>query len=80
MRIVFLQSLQFLQECGVFRPSVGVEEYERVGQVKNAVFSCGAVVRGDSLLIYYGAADTVTGVAKLSLKKLLTILLPKNLE
>ena len=61
----------------IFEP---IEEYERVGQVKNAVFSCGAVVRGGSLLIYYGAADTVTGVAKVSLKKLLTILLPKNLE
>lgn len=61
----------------IFEP---IEEYERVGQVKNAVFSCGAVVRGGSLLIYYGAADTVTGVAKVSLKKLLAILLPKNLE
>lgn len=61
----------------IFEP---LEEYERVGLVRNAVFSCGQVVRGDTLLLYYGGADTVTGVAKLSVKKLLNILLPKNLE
>ncbi len=57
-----------------------IEEYERVGIVRNAVFSCGAALRGDTLFIYYGGADTVLAVAKVSLKKLLTILLPKNLE
>jgi predicted GH43/DUF377 family glycosyl hydrolase len=57
-----------------------LEEYERNGQVHNVVFSCGAVLRDDTLFIYYGGGDTVLGVAKVSLKKLLTILLPKNLE
>ena len=61
----------------IFEP---LEEYERVGMVRNAVFSCGAVVRGDTILIYYGGADTVLGVAKVSMKKLLKILLPENLE
>jgi predicted GH43/DUF377 family glycosyl hydrolase len=61
----------------IFEP---LEEYERVGLVRNAVFSCGQIVRGDTLLLYYGGADTVTGVAKVSLKKLLNILLPENLE
>ncbi len=61
----------------IFEP---LEEYERVGLVCNAVFSCGAVLRGDTLFIYYGGADTVLGVAKMSLKKLLTILLPENLN
>ena len=56
-----------------------VEEYERVGLTRNAVFSCGAIVRGDNLFIYYGGADTVVAVAKVSLKKLLKILLPDNL-
>ncbi|MEK7109364.1 MAG: hypothetical protein AAB919_02920 [Patescibacteria group bacterium] len=60
----------------IFEP---LEEYERVGQVRNAVFSCGAVLRGDTLYIYYGGADTVVGVATMSLKKLLKILLPDNL-
>jgi predicted GH43/DUF377 family glycosyl hydrolase len=61
----------------IFEP---VEEYERIGQVRNAVFSCGAVLRGDVLLIYYGGADTVLGLAKVSLKKLLKILLPENIS
>ncbi|MBC7836282.1 hypothetical protein H7X87_00685, partial [Acetobacteraceae bacterium] len=60
----------------IFEP---LEEYERVGMVRNAVFSCGSILRGDTLLIYYGGADTVLGVAKLSLKKLLAILFPNNL-
>ena len=53
--------------------------YEKQGQVQNAVFSCGAVLRGNTLFIYYGGADTVLCVAKVSLQKLLKILLPKNL-
>ncbi len=57
-----------------------IEEYERVGIVRNAVFSCGSVLRGDTLFIYYGGADTVLCVAKVSLKKLLKILLPENLQ
>jgi predicted GH43/DUF377 family glycosyl hydrolase len=61
----------------IFEP---LEEYERMGVIHNAVFSCGNVLRGDTLFIYYGGADTVTCVAKVSLKKLLKILLPPNLE
>lgn len=45
--------------------------YERYGIVPNVVFSNGAVVRGDQLLVYYGGADTVLGVATISLKELL---------
>jgi predicted GH43/DUF377 family glycosyl hydrolase len=56
-----------------------IEEYERTGVVQTAVFSCGAVLRDDTLLVYYGGADTVVCVAKVSLKKLLKILLPDNL-
>jgi len=60
----------------IFEP---LEDYEKNGMVRNAVFSCGAVLRGDTILVYYGGADTVLGVAKISLKKLLDILLPDNL-
>jgi beta-1,2-mannobiose phosphorylase / 1,2-beta-oligomannan phosphorylase len=56
-----------------------IEKYEREGQVHNAVFSCGSIVRGDTLYIYYGGADTVLCVAKVSLKRLLKILLPDSL-
>ncbi len=34
------------------------EMYERVGDITNLVFSCGAVLDGDNLLLYYGAAKS----------------------
>jgi beta-1,4-mannooligosaccharide/beta-1,4-mannosyl-N-acetylglucosamine phosphorylase len=37
--------------------------YERQGLVPGVVFTCGAVPRGDELWMYYGAADTVVGLA-----------------
>lgn len=39
------------------------EEWERQGDVPNVVFSCGQVMTGESLYVYYGGADTVIGVA-----------------
>ena len=48
----------------IFEP---LEQYEREGEVANVVFVCGAVVRGDVLFLYYGAADKVVGVATASL-------------
>ena len=41
-------------------------DYEQVGFVPNVVFPTGVVDRGDTLLLYYGAADTVCAVAELS--------------
>ena len=40
-----------------------IEQYERDGCVPNVAFSCGAVVKNNKFLIYYGAADTVVSVA-----------------
>jgi len=48
----------------IFEP---LEKYEQEGEVANVVFSCGAVVRGDTLFLYYGGADKVVGVATASL-------------
>lgn len=45
--------------------------YEVNGFVPNVVFSCGAVVEGDKLTVYYGGADTVIGGAELSVSKIL---------
>ena len=45
--------------------------YERTGDVPNVVFSCGWVVRGDDLMMYYGAADTCIGLAIASLTEVL---------
>ncbi|MDE1919577.1 MAG: hypothetical protein KGH56_02640 [Patescibacteria group bacterium] len=55
----------------VFEP---LESYEKTGSVANVVFSCGTVVRGDDLLLYYGAADKVIGVATASLSHILKAL------
>jgi len=55
----------------VFEP---LEKYEKEGAVANVVFSCGAVARGDTLFLYYGAADKVLGVATASLKHIVDAL------
>ena len=49
------------------------EPYERSGDVPQVVFSCGWVLAedGDTLRVYYGAADTCIGVATASLAELL---------
>jgi predicted GH43/DUF377 family glycosyl hydrolase len=39
------------------------EEWERHGDVPNVVFSCGQVMTGETLYVYYGGADTAIGVA-----------------
>ncbi len=48
-----------------------VKEYEKKGQIPNVVFSCGAVIKGDQLFVYYGAADSVIGVATADISKFL---------
>jgi len=40
------------------------KDWELIGDVHNVVFTCGAVLVGRELRVYYGAADTVIGVAK----------------
>ena len=47
------------------------KDYERVGLVRNVVFPCGAVVRGETLFIYYGAADSTIAVATVPLSSIL---------
>ena len=45
--------------------------YEREGFFGGVVFTCGLVVDGDQVRVYYGAADGVTAVADLSLEEIL---------
>ena len=45
-------------------------DYEKEGVVPNVVFSCGAVVVGEELFLYYGGADTVVGVATAKLSEI----------
>jgi beta-1,2-mannobiose phosphorylase / 1,2-beta-oligomannan phosphorylase len=49
-----------------------LKEFECNGFVPNVVFPTGIVAEGRSLLIYYGAADTVTAIVRMSLDEVLT--------
>jgi len=49
-------------------------EYEHKGLVSNVVFPCGMTVRAGTVYIYYGAADSVVGVASVKMAHLLKML------
>ena len=52
------------------------EDYERIGDVGNVVFPCGAIVEDDGeVKLYYGAADTSLCVATTKLEDLLNSVL-----
>lgn len=51
-------------------------EYELSGLVPGVVFTCGAVVDSNRLMIYYGAADTVIAGAEMSVSEILESLTP----
>jgi predicted GH43/DUF377 family glycosyl hydrolase len=51
------------------------EEYERIGDVPNVVFPEGAVIIGDEIFVFYGAADKVCCVATAPLDELIEHLL-----
>ncbi len=53
-------------------------EWERKGEVNNVVFPTGTSLFGDTLFIYYGAADERIAVASVSLSDLLTELLSNS--
>jgi predicted GH43/DUF377 family glycosyl hydrolase len=53
-------------------------EFERTGFLPGIVFPTAIVGRGDELDVYYGAADTATGVARYSLEELLAGTKPKR--
>jgi len=52
----------------VFAPET---DYEQRGLVPNVVYTCGALLRGDEVWMYYGGADTVIGLATARLDNLL---------
>ncbi len=49
-------------------------EYEHKGLIPNVVFPCGLVIKGPTAYLYYGAADSVSGVATVKLSTLLKML------
>ena len=54
-----------------FSPAV---DFERIGFVSEVVFPTGIVTEGDTLLLYYGAADSRVAVVEFSLAELLASL------
>ena len=55
------------------------EDYERIGDVGNVTFACGAVVEDSGeIKVYYGAADTCMCVATARFKKLIDATLNRN--
>jgi len=62
----------------IFGPN---EIYERIGDVPDVTFPCGVVVKGDKLIMYYGAADTTVAVAIASVKEVLDFIMKsKSME
>jgi len=55
------------------------EYYEKEGQVKEVVFPSGALLKDETVFLYYGAADTVCCLATINLSSLLDFMFKKNL-
>lgn len=47
------------------------EDYENYGYKWGVIYSCGAVVKGENLFVYYGGADKYVCVASIKLEELL---------
>jgi len=53
-------------------PIIVPNEEERDGYVPNVVYSCGALIHNDELIIPYGIADSKTTIATISVPELLS--------
>ena len=53
------------------QPLLIATDDERDGYVPNVVYSCGAMIHGDNLVLPYGRADANVGVAVVSVQQLL---------
>jgi predicted GH43/DUF377 family glycosyl hydrolase len=52
-------------------PLLEPDEMERDGYVPNVVYSCGSLIHGNQLVIAYGASDTSSSFATVSVDRLL---------
>ncbi len=50
------------------------EKFEKEGDVSNVTFTCGAVIKDETLFVYYGAADTVICVATAKMEDILNLI------
>jgi len=54
------------------------EDYERIGDVGNVVFACGAIIEDDGMVkVYYGAADTAICVASAHIDEIIATCRPE---
>lgn len=59
----------------IFAPEA---DFEQAGLMPGVVFACGALVRGDEIWVYYGAADTYVGLAIGKVSDLLDLVTADN--
>jgi predicted GH43/DUF377 family glycosyl hydrolase len=57
------------------QPLIEPDENEREGYVPNVVYTCGAIVHADQLIVPYGFSDAGVAIAQLALSDLLEALL-----
>ncbi|SMF48497.1 Predicted glycosyl hydrolase, GH43/DUF377 family [Alteromonadaceae bacterium Bs31] len=53
------------------KPLIRPHEYEREGYVPNVVYSCGALIHNDDLIIPYAMSDISTGIASVNVRELI---------
>ncbi|MFH1316254.1 MAG: pesticidal protein Cry7Aa [Candidatus Woesearchaeota archaeon] len=70
-KVIYHPSLPF------FSP---MEGWEKQGVIKNVVFPTGAVIFGNRLYVYYGAADKYIGVLRLHMDELLHEIVQKQVQ
>ena len=58
----------------LYAGSPGTSADERDGYVPNVVYSCGALVHADTLVLPYGIGDAAIGIATVPLPELLAAL------
>jgi len=56
-------------------PLIRWKDNSRYGYVPNVVYSCGAMVHGDTLIIPYALSDQQTTIALISIREILDRLL-----
>lgn len=54
----------------VFEPE---KDYEKFGYVENVVFTCGVIEKNDQYYVYYGASDSVIGLATIEKRLVLDL-------
>jgi predicted GH43/DUF377 family glycosyl hydrolase len=56
-----------------------VESYENEGAKSGVVYVCGAVIKDETLFVYYGGADSVVCVATANVNEFLSDIIRENI-